>query len=62
MEGVRDVMKGVPGPKTVDVTLIRVTGRALMNDLSVQDAYDQMYYLFPIGLNYLKFDTCNKVN
>lgn len=35
MEGVRDVMKGVPGPKTVDVTLIRVTDRALMNDLSV---------------------------
>lgn len=60
MEGVRDVMKGVPGPKKADVTLIRVTGRALMNDLSVQD--DQMYYLFPIGLNYLKFDTCNKVN
>lgn len=60
MEGVRDVMKGVPGPKTVDVTLIRVTGRALMNDLSVQD--DQMNYLFPIGLNYLKFDRCNKVN
>lgn len=60
MEGVRDVMKGVPGPKAADVTLIRVTGRALMNDLSVQD--DQMYYLFPIGLNYLKFDTCNKVN
>lgn len=60
MEGVRDVTKGVPRPKTVDVTLIRVTGRALMNDLSVQD--DQMYYLFPIGLNYLKFDTCNKVN
>lgn len=60
MEGVRDVMKGVPRPKTADVTLIRVTGRALMNDLSVQD--DQMNYLFPIGLNYLKFDTCNKVN
>lgn len=60
MEGVRDVMKGVPRPKTADVTLIRVTGRALMNDLSVQD--DQMYYLFPIGLNYLKFDRCNKVN
>lgn len=60
MEGVRDVMKGVPRPKTADVTLIRVTGRALMNDLSVQD--DQMYNLFPIGLNYLKFDTCNKVN
>lgn len=37
MEGVRDVMKGVPGPKTADVTLIRVTGRALMNGLSVQD-------------------------
>lgn len=49
MEGVRDVIKGVPGPKTADVTLIRVTGRALMNDLSVQD--DQMYYLFSIGLN-----------
>lgn len=60
MEGVRDVIKGVSGPKTTDVTLIRVTGRALMNDLSVQD--DQMYYLFPIGLNYLKFDRCNKVN
>lgn len=60
MEGVRDAIKGVPGPKTADVTLIRVTGRALMNDLSVQD--DHMYYLFPIGLNYLKFDRCNKVN